>query len=956
MKNVRILAFLLAITMFGSVLMRAQSTVGHGTVVGAVADIAGGVLPGARVTLDPSGQSAVADGQGNFILSNVAAGVYTVKVDAIGFQTFTAQITVVGGSTVTEQAVMKVSSATQEVAVYADREHGEVESMNEQQTAENILEVLPAEVITSLPNTNIADAVGRLPGVSLERDEGEGKYVQIRGTEPRLSNTTIDGVNVPSPESGVRNIKLDVIPAELVNSIEVSKTLVPNQDGDAIGGSVNLVTRTAGEQPFYSVSVMGGHTPIILGGNSNIDQFAASVGQRFGASRRLGVFLGGSYDHNARGIDDIEPGPGTTQLNGEASSGPFYAVVPTVDYREYHYDRTRYGFAGSVDYRFSPETTLIVRGLFSDFQDFGGKWIYTPNINSWDTPTTSSDPSNNFTYQDSPRNPDYQIGSLSANVKHVSGPWVFDATAAFSRSRADDQDFPAANFQGPSGIAFSVDTSNPFRPKFNITNGVDIHDPNTYNIQNISFNKDHSAQINLQGSFDATRAYTWKGHLGTWQAGAKLRNAHKFNDVNDQRFDITAASGVGPFTLASVQGSFHTSDYYNGTYDYYTKGVTSSFDKITAAYYNNVSAFGINPNKSPRYVFNLHELIPAQYIMDTIDIGKVRFTGGIRLEETLSDAFVNTYSYSTGTFASALGKKTNNYVDFMPNAQIRYNFAVNSNLRVIYGRGIARPNYGDLIPNLTINGTKNQVSAGNPNLLPTRANNFDVLGEHYFNTVGVVQAGFFYKQISNPIVTTQRLLPTTDPNYPGYVETQPINLPSAHIGGLELGWQQHLKSLPGFLKGAGINANYAYSFSQAKFPYVDPNGNSVTSDRALPRQAPNTFNVNPTFDTRKLSVRFGLSYNQANIYAYNYTGLVGDTTVNGPKGPTGDNYLYSHTEVDAQVGYQLPYGLKLSAAGLNLKNEVFGFYQGSTQYPIQREYYHPTYSFSLKWTSNGDVR
>ena len=128
----------------------------------------------------------------------------------------------------------------------------------------------------------------------------------------------------------------------------------------------------------------------------------------------------------------------------------------------------------------------------------------------------------------------------------------------------------------------------------------------------------------------------------------------------------------------------------------------------------------------------------------------------------------------------------------------------------------------------------------------------------------------------------------------------------------------------------------------------------MSDKRALPRQAPNTFNVNPTFDTKRLSVRFGLSYNQANIYAYNYTGLVGDTSVAGPKGPTGDYYLYSHTQVDAQVGYNLPFGLRLTAAGLNLKNEVFGFYQGSSQYPIQREYYHPTYSFSLKWTSSAE--
>jgi tetratricopeptide (TPR) repeat protein len=119
--------------------------------------------------------------------------------------------------------------------VTAERPHGEAEAINRERTAENILQVLPHDVITSLPNANVADAIGRLPNVTLERDEGDGKYVQIHGTEPRFSNVTIDGVNVPAPESGVRQIKLDIIPSDLVESVEINKTLLANMDGDGIG-------------------------------------------------------------------------------------------------------------------------------------------------------------------------------------------------------------------------------------------------------------------------------------------------------------------------------------------------------------------------------------------------------------------------------------------------------------------------------------------------------------------------------------------------------------------------------------------------------------------------------------------------------------------------------------------------------------------------------------------------
>src|SRR5207248_9350433 len=139
--------------------------------------------------------------------------------------------------------VLQIGTQNEVVTVPGERERGELEAINRERTADNIVQVLPAEVITSLPNTNIADAVGRLPSVSLERDESEGKYIQIRGTEPRLSNVTIDGIHVPSPEN-IRNVKLDVIPSDLVESVEVNKTLSANQDADAIGGSVNLVTKT----------------------------------------------------------------------------------------------------------------------------------------------------------------------------------------------------------------------------------------------------------------------------------------------------------------------------------------------------------------------------------------------------------------------------------------------------------------------------------------------------------------------------------------------------------------------------------------------------------------------------------------------------------------------------------------------------------------------------------------
>src|SRR5438309_790318 len=263
----------------------------RGTITGRVMDPSQGVLPGARVELQPTGNSAVSNGHGEFTITDIVPGKYTLSVSYVGFEPFSTEVNVTGEAAARVEAVLQIGKQNEVVTVSGGRERGEVEAINIERTADNIIQVLPNEVITSLPNTNIADAVGRLPSVSLERDEGEGKYIQIRGTEPRLSNVTINGIHVPSPE-GVRNVKLDAIPADLVDLVEISKTLSANQDADAIGGSVNLVTKSTEDKPYVSVLGMGGYMPIASG--RTLHQFDATAGQRFGQDKKFGLLFGGS--------------------------------------------------------------------------------------------------------------------------------------------------------------------------------------------------------------------------------------------------------------------------------------------------------------------------------------------------------------------------------------------------------------------------------------------------------------------------------------------------------------------------------------------------------------------------------------------------------------------------------------------------------------------------------------
>src|SRR5580704_7611410 len=371
MSNGKKLLFALIALVALALPVRAQS--GKGTITGTITDSGNSALQGALVELLPLGRKVVTDDHGQFRITDVPAGEYTLSVSYVGLAASNVPVTVQAGQEVTANAVLQVASQADQVVVTAERLQGEAEAINIERTSDNIVQVLPERVINSLPNTNIADAVGRVPSVSLERDEGEGKYVQIRGTEPRLSDVTINGVNVPSVEGVVRNIKLDAVPADLVERIEVFKTLSADQDADGIGGTVNLVTRTAGERPIYALGGTGGYNPIQNGywrGGLN-----GTFGKRFGTSKKLGFLLNGTFDQTNRGIDDLEPGQATGVFGGRN-----IAFASTEDRRSYDYYRKRYGFSTGIDYNIKPGHSVYAKGLYSDFHDYGETWVYTPNV------------------------------------------------------------------------------------------------------------------------------------------------------------------------------------------------------------------------------------------------------------------------------------------------------------------------------------------------------------------------------------------------------------------------------------------------------------------------------------------------------------------------------------------------------------------------------------------------
>ncbi|HVS86744.1 MAG TPA: TonB-dependent receptor [Candidatus Acidoferrum sp.] len=603
--------------------------------------------------------------------------------------------------------------------------------------------------------------------------------------------------------------------------------------------------------------------------------------------------------------------------------------------------------------------------------------MYTPNAGNLVAVNGSKytfDNAGSYQYRHYIRRPDLQVFSILTGARHDFGSNLI--TYEFAGSRAHNiggQDFPTTNFNGTSGVTLQLDQSDPYRPKFNALDATNLFDPTQYTVTKTIFPKYHATQVNFQGAASWARRYSVHSYYGTFELGPKIRNSHGTQNELDQLF---AAGGTGSFTLGQVLGTYTNSTYYDGSFAIGGMGYgpTSDYSKIRQAIQADLSS--ANPTlafqqvssvqKSEGAFFDATERVYAGYVQNAISIGKVRLQAGVRFDGTSTDF---TTHHVDSVNLDAQGNPTitpfsqsGSYLNVLPSVQVQYQLEKNTNLRVNYSRGISRPNIGDLVPTLIVdpNFSPKQVVQGNPDLKPTKANNFDVLVEHFFQPLGILQAGFFYKQLSDPIYPTVTLLGPTDPNA-GFRLVRSVNGPNAHITGFEAAWEQRFSFLPGLMNGFGVAANYSYTTSQVTFPAnfspASAGGQGRIDRPALPRQAPNNWNVGMTYDKARFSMRFAISHNDTNIFAYNYAHIDAATDkdpILGIHGANGDVYIYAHTQLDLQGSYRLYKELSIFAYGLNLSNEVFGFYQGSPIYPNQREYYHPTAAFGMRWTSSAE--
>ena len=697
--------------------MDAQTSTAKAIITGNVLDAGDAAVPGAQIKLAPISLTVVSDDHGAYRMADVPAGKYTLTVSYVGFAPQTSDVEVTPGQMLNLDLKLKVANASEDILVTASRPHGEAESINETRTADNIMQVMPSEVITSLPNANVADAIGRFPSVTLYRIEGEGVYIQVRGTEPRLTNVTVDGITIPAPEPTVRQVRLDVIPSGMVDSIQMNKTLLANMDGNGIGASVNLKTKEASDLPTLDLYGDGGRTNIMNGRGSY--DFGGTSGKRFGASKRFGLLGDAVFDYNGRGIDNIQPG--LDPLSTLAM--PFY---DNDTIREYRYYRTRYGFDGSADYRLTDSTGFYAHGFYSDLKDWGDKWYYEPvsaaiggTAASAVYPTATTKGSNPKFYTSSKR-PNASVGTLILGGRTVHKDSLFTYQISASRSyEIDSAGNPKADFSWVGATEYcnyipsqQTDLYHPHFGNCDNTKTSPLLSAANWQFKDITISTGKNAQLNLAAQTSYAKSYNWWGHFGTFEAGFKFTNAHQSQDSTETVYD--SFPSTAPLMTALLDG-FNNTDYFNGTYFGGQYGQVSNFTSAQSYTLNNYSGYvDAQKTAADRYpnLFHTVEQITAGYVMNTVDFGKLHINTGIRFENTRTMTFGYNLTFYPTTKANptsgvpcatplpatptscytAIGVNNNpSYLDVLPSVEARYALTTNSALRAVVSRGVARP-------------------------------------------------------------------------------------------------------------------------------------------------------------------------------------------------------------------------------------------------------------------------
>lgn len=804
---------------------------------------------------------------------------------------------------------------------------GERKAIEEKRKADNFVDAIYANDVGKLPDQNVAEAVRRIPGLSVANDQGEGRYVIIRGINPDLVNVTLNGMTLPAPEPEGRQVKLDDIPSALISAVVVTKSLTADQDANAIGGSVDIRTLSAFDRNkayFADARAAYGWSKLNDGHPYEGD---IQVGGLFGPDRQFGAVL--SVNYSKRPIES-ENFQGSTNYRVPVAANGF--VVPDqYGLRDYNLTRTRKGAVLNLDWRPSDTTKVYLRGTYSAFDDDETRDQFIIDNESALTNQTAT--TGTFRGRGSVR---VRRREEADNTRSVQGGGEFDLgpghvtiNGGYARAQKRDPLRSEYNFRtGGTALTVNYDVSGtPY--VFVPTNAVA---QTAYTLNSVNYDHRLAVETLAQGRIDYSIPLAWGSDGSSIKIGAKYLDRHKTNDRDYVTYGLAARR---PFTLADVSylgdTSFYGSDYAFGPRIDYDRG-----QAYLAAHPGTITlntAGSINNSLANDY--DVRERIAAAYAMATLKIEKLTLVPGIRVEQTRdrSAAKLITAKSALDSGFNSFGSKR--YTDVFPGLNARYDATDDLVLRGAVTTSIGRPNYAQLAPFVSVDQTTNpnSVARGNPDLKPYKALNFDGVLEYYLPGQGLISLGGFYKSLDNPIYA-QSLLGQSG-TFAGQALTNAtvstaLNIDKAKVYGVEVNLQTRFTFLPSPLDGFGVSANYTRIWGKGDGTILG--AAPRTGDIPLFLQSKHVGTAQIFYEKYGVAVRAAFSYRSA------YLDTLGSTAAL-------DQYTDANGQLDVNASYQVTPELTFFTSATNLTDAPWRRYIGTKAQLVERE----RYSVSFRW-------
>lgn len=882
---------------------------------------------GAKVRIKELNMTVISARDGSFRFSQLPAGDYTLEISYIGVPTVEKKISVSDTTNSPQKFIIgNAQEAMDNIIVYGQRA-GQAGAINRQKNADNLMSIVSADTIGQSPDQNAAEALQRLPGLSIQRDQGEGRFVAIRGIDPNLNNVTINGVNVPSPESGVRSVALDVIPSELIQSLEVSKTVTPDMDANAVGGSIEVKSLSAFDRQgrSYSATIQGSYNELMedtspkLSG-SYTDIFDLSSGAQ------LGVATAVSWFERKFGSNNIETDGGWADFEFEdAASGDDVEVFSAEEIEQRHYQitRERFGAALNFDLHTSSTDKYYFRTLYSKFSDdeYRLRNQYKFDKGAIEL-TNNNDSSAQFADAEMERDTkdryeQQEILSLVLGGENQVGDWLVEYDIGYSKSSEEEPNRLDVTFVGEDlAIGYNSTGSIP-----HLVHSSAAHDLNNFAMDEIAYENNLTEDEELSFKVDFSKDFVWQNNNGQFKFGFKHQSREKFNDA-----DVTIYDG-GFDDIFAQQFATATPNYNIGNF-----GPGISQNSLKDYVIANRADFDVDQLKSTidskGSSFESNEDVSAAYAMVTLDIDKWRIITGVRYESTRFDTQGNKVELVADEVNDneqvliSPWQVKKDYEHILPSINVKYSASDKLLARFAFTQTIARPTFGDSAAFQIIESeiteddgnieTERKAEVGNPDLAPYESDNIDLSVEYYPGHIGVLSAGLFYKDIDNYIVQAEV---QDNGQWSGFEEVvQPINGGSASLTGLELSWTKNFQS--------GL--------------FVSANGTFVDTDDKLPNQADTVANLMLGFENNKFSARLSSTYKSESFQFIDNSSDVFEDT---------------HTQIDFSAKYYIDDTMQIYFNAVNLTDEPYYLYHGNEKYNYQYEEYGSSFELGFTITS-----